>query len=263
MFDAIHQSTLNMALRCGEQFRRRYIEGEIIPSSIAASRGTALHKANEVNLKQKIATRVDLPVSDMLDAARDAYVANLRAGVFLAKEDVPRKNELLNEGLKQTLTLTGLYAQAVAPKIVPIEIEREFSIDVGLEWPLAGRIDHEQDGVVNDLKTAGKSWSEGKINSELQPVFYSLAHEREFGVRPKFVYNILVALKTPKHQIQERTCTDTDYTALMAKLAVFIKMVKAGVFLPADPTSWACSPKWCGYHSTCPYVGNQPAKAWV
>ena len=52
MIDSIHQSTANTALRCGEQFRRLYIEDERIPPGIAAGRGTGVHKANEVNLKQ-------------------------------------------------------------------------------------------------------------------------------------------------------------------------------------------------------------------
>jgi hypothetical protein len=105
MFDSIHQSTLNMAFRCGEQFRRRYLLGEIIPPSIAATRGTALHKANEVNLRQKVATQVDLPVADLKDAARDSYVYNLRNGVFLSDEEIPQKNQLINEGLNQALSL--------------------------------------------------------------------------------------------------------------------------------------------------------------
>ena len=74
MIDSIHQSSLGTALRCGEQFRRRYIEGERVPPGVAAGRGTGVHKANEVNLNQKVITGTDLKLSDLKDAARDGFV---------------------------------------------------------------------------------------------------------------------------------------------------------------------------------------------
>lgn len=264
MIDSVHQSTLAMALRCGEQFRRRYILGQIIPPSIAMARGTALHAANETNLVQKVGTKKDLPLSDLQDAARDSYVRSLRNGIFLSKPEASSKDRLVNEGLNQSLDLTTLYHAEVAPEIVPIEVERPFKIDLGLGLPIAGRIDHEQSQEVDDLKSASKSWVEGKINREIQPVFYSIAHENEFNVRPLFRYHILVALKRkPKRQVQERICTDADYNALFARIETFIKMIQSGVFPPAEIGTWACSEKYCGYHSTCVYVGNGPAKKWI
>jgi hypothetical protein len=264
VIDSIHQSTLSMALRCGEQFRRRYINGEIIPPSIAAARGTGLHKANEVNLKQKIKSKKDLDANTLKDAARDAFLYNLKNGVFLPKEDQSAAKKLINEGLNQCLDLTELYRNDVSPKIQPLEVERPFKIDIGLELPIAGRIDHEQTGEVDDLKTTTRAWAENRINKEVQPIFYSMAHEREFGTRPQFNYHILIALKrSSRHQIQSRTCADSDYRALIYRLQAFLRMYKAGVFPPAEVGAWICSPRWCGYHSTCPYVGNEPIKRWI
>ena len=257
MIEAIHQSSLNMAFRCGEQFRRRYIMDEIIPPGIAAGRGTGVHKANEVNLKQKIRTGIDLPVSDMKDAARDGYVNAFKNGVYLCRDDRPAKNKLLNDGLNETLTLTGLYHDEVAPEIKPVEVERQFFIDIGLSMPLAGIIDIEQDEKVDDLKTAGKSWSPNQIEKEIQPIFYSLAHEKETGIRPVFNYHILVNLKTgAKRQVQSIKATNNHYSALFEKLKMFIRMIETGTYLPANPTSWWCDEKWCGYYLSCPYMGN-------
>lgn len=253
-----------MGLRCGEQLRRRYFLNEIIPPSIAASRGTSLHKANEVNLRQKITTKKDLPLDDLLDAARDSFMNNLREGIFLPKAQQSEKVKLIGEGLNQSLRLTRLYRESVAPGIVPIEVERPFKIDIGLELPIAGRIDHEQNQYVDDLKTSTKKWVENRIHAELQPVFYSIAHEYEFNTRPQFRYHVLIALKkSEQHQLQTRTCLDSDYQALVYRLQTFIRMIKSGVFLPAAVGSWACSEKWCGYWSTCRYVGNGPAKRWI
>ena len=254
MIDSIHQSTLNMAFRCGEQFRRRYIENEILPPGIAAGRGTGVHAANEANMKYKIIEKKDLPISDMKDAARDGYVKAFSNGVYLSKDDIPEKDKLLNDGLNDTLTLTELYGNEVAPSIKPKEVEREFTLDIGLPIPLAGKIDIEETNTVHDLKTAKKSWSNGQINKEIQPLFYSLVHEKETGVRPEFIYSILVALKTPKLQVQSITPTDKMYEALYNKLNVFCAMLQAGTFLPANPASWWCDPKWCGYYYSCKYV---------
>jgi hypothetical protein len=52
-----------MFQRCGEQYRRRYLENEIIPPGISARIGSGVHKAAEINFRAKIQTgedRVDL-----------------------------------------------------------------------------------------------------------------------------------------------------------------------------------------------------------
>lgn len=258
MLESIHQSSLGMALRCGEQFRRRYVEGEVHPPGVAAIRGTALHYANEVNMKQKVNSQEDLPESDLQDAARDKYVERVSIeGVHLVKEDLSRKNDILNDGLNQTVALTSLYRKEVAPEIQPVEVERPFELRLdGCELPIGGRMDIESSKRVHDLKGAGKAWAKGQIEKEIQPVFYSLGHEIIEGVRPEFVYHILVATKDPYRQIQSITVTERHYEALKAKIQTVERMLKAGVFPPANPTSWWCSPKWCGYYLTCKYVGN-------
>jgi len=263
MVETIHQSSLNMALRCGEQFRRRYIEGEIIPPSIAAARGTGVHGANEVNLRHKVKKGSDLPLDDLKDAARDKYVKTISGGIYLAKEDRPSKAKLLNEGLNDTLRCTKVYGEEVAPNIHPVAIEEPFEIDVGLELPLAGQMDYQEKPIVGDLKTTSKKWQEGRIRKEIQPILYSFVHEKTRQVRPEFIYHILIARRNKEGiptseelQTQSITPSNGDYEALLSKLEMFIKMLKAGVFVPANPTSWWCDPKWCGYWETCPYVGN-------
>lgn len=264
MIEAIHQSSLNMILRCGEQFRRRYMMGEIIPPGIAAGRGTGVHAANEANLKQKIFSGVDLPIGDMKDAARDGYVRAFKNGVYIPRDQVSQKTQLLNNGLNETLELTKLYGDEVAPEIEPVEVEREFFIDVGLPIPLAGKIDIERKAKVDDLKTSSKKWPEGQIEKEIQPAFYSYVHEKETGVRPEFVYHILRVLKRgAERQIQRMTPTDVHYNALFAKLHGMVRMIETGVFPYANPTEWYCNPRWCGFYDTCKGVGNSPTKLWV
>ena len=255
MIDSIHQSMLNTLLRCGEQFRRRYIEGEIIPPGIAAGRGTGVHKANEVNLKQKLITKEDMSLSDLQDITRDGYVHAFSNGVFIPKIQLPEKKKLLNDGLNDAIKCTKVYRNDVAPSLNPVSVEEEFSINVGLELPIAGRMDYQDVPEIGDLKTTTKKWPQIRITQEIQPVFYSYAHEQERGVRPDFIYNILIARKyDEEHQKLTMKATDADYKALFAKLKVFIKVIKTGAFLPANATDWICSEKWCRYYPTCKFV---------
>jgi hypothetical protein len=260
-----------MALRCGEQFRRRYIGGEVIPPSIAAGRGTAVHKANKVNLKAKVVGKRDLPLADLQDVTRDAYVQTFQsAGVYIPKEELPAKERLLNDGLNDALRCTKIYKEEVAPQINPVEIEKPFEIDVGLDLPLAGRMDYQEEPRVGDIKTTSLKWQENRIEKEIQPVFYSYVHEKETGIRPEFVYHILIARRNKKgaptsegYQIQKLKPSMQHYKALFAKLELMIRMLKTGVFPPTNPTNWVCSPKWCGYWHTCEYVGNSLPKKWI
>lgn len=270
MITSIHQSSLNMALRCGEQLRRRYFKNEIIPPSIAACRGTGVHAANKINLRQKIQTKSDLNMADIKDAIRDGYVeAVSKNGVFLSKEEQPAKKRLVNEGLEDALRCGELYRKEVSPKLNPLAVEEKFTVDVGLPLLLAGIIDYQEEPILGDLKTTSKTWPEGRIHQEIQPVLYSYVHEHEKKIRPRFTYHILVARRgkngPTSEALQEQSMipTDANYHALFAKLRMFCKIVETGTFIPANPTSWWCTEKWCGYYLTCPYVGNALPKKWI
>lgn len=257
MIKEIHQSTLGMALRCGEQFRRRYIEGEIIPPGVAAIRGTSVHKANEVNLNAKIKTGKDEPLDVLLDAAEDTFYKTSADGIYLSRAEIPEKKKILEKSLTEALQLTTTYHQTVAPEIIPKHVERKFVIDAGFSMPLAGIMDIEQDGKVDDIKTSGMKWPEGRIKQEIQPTFYSFAYEHEFGQRPDFRYHILIPYKSgAQRQVQDFTATDMDYNVLRARIGVLEGILKTGLFVPAHPGSWWCCEKWCGYWSTCKFVGN-------
>jgi hypothetical protein len=273
MIDEIHQSTLSQALKCPEQLRRRYIEMEIIPPSIAMGRGIGVHAANEANLKHKLVKGKDMPLDDVLDAARDGYVhAFEEAGnqVYLPKGDQPAKRRLMNEGLNDALRCAELYRHEVAPRINPIAIEEPFLISVlGIQRPLAGRMDYQELPLVGDLKSTTKKWAPHRIHEEIQPVFYSYVHEHERGVRPEFRYDILIARRgkdgnptSTELQTQSLSPTTGHYRALFAKLQAFERMLDSGVFMPANPGAWWCSERWCGYWQTCPYVGNSKSKKW-
>ena len=151
----------------------------------------------------------------------------------------------------------------VSPHLNPVEVEKKFKVQVpGITRPLAGRMDIDEHYRLGDLKTSGKKWVAGRAQEEIQPTFYTYVHEAETGIRPIFDYHILIARRgkygptTQDYQPIHLEITDRDYRALKAKLQIFEDALQKGVFLPALPTSWWCSSKWCNYYQICKYVGN-------
>jgi hypothetical protein len=256
MIKAIHQSTLGSWLRCGESFRRRYIEGEIIPPGIAARRGSGAHKAAEVNHRQKIKSGIDLPLGDLKDAARDEYMRLIKdEGVFLTKDELPSKDKILNEGLNQTIQATEVYRAEVAPKIQPVRVEEKITIDVpGIALPISGMLDAEDDkGFIQDLKVAKRKNQEW-ADREVQVGFYYLLRKGSIGDWPKgFKYQFIIPNKTMLHEELTTYRNMKQIQVLFRYIEQFLKDLKEGNFKPADPGSWLCNPEWCGYYRDCKY----------
>ena len=62
-------------------------------------------------------------------------------GVFIAKDQIAEKDELLSRGLEAAVRLTQLYREALAPAIQPLLVEEKMIMDAGLDLPLQGTID--------------------------------------------------------------------------------------------------------------------------
>jgi len=255
--EAITQSMLGMFLRCAHQFERRYLRGEIIPPGIAARRGSATHKAAQVNHEQKLHTKEDLPVGDLQDAARDHYIKQVKEeGVFIAKDHLSEKDQLLAQGLDAAVRLTKLYRDSLAPTIQPTLVEEKLIFDAGLDLPLQGTIDvFTQNHWLPDLKTADKSKGAGEADNSLQLTFYAGLVAQHTGDWPQRIsLEILVNTKEPKLQSLPTTRGPADWANLMLRVQLMLAQIRAGLFPPCDPNAWICSPQWCGYFWTCQYA---------
>ena len=256
MIKSIHQSHLGMFLRCPAQFERRYINGEIIPPGISARRGSATHKAAQINHQQKITSREDLPIDSLQDATRDEYVRLVKdEGVFIPKDKVSEKDKLLADGMDAATRLTKLYRESLAPQIQPVLAEKFLTVDAGIGLPLAGTIDVlTEDDWMPDLKTADKSKSAGEADNSLQLTFYSGLVANHVKKWPnKISLEILVNNKEPKLQSLETTRGPEHWKNLLLRVQLMIAQINTGLFPPCDPGAWICSPKWCGYFESCKY----------
>jgi hypothetical protein len=259
MIESITQSALGMWDRCGEQFRRRYIDDEIIPPGIAARIGTGVHKGAEVNHRAKKVTRKDEPLSVVQDAARDGYVKACQEGVYFAPDDVAGAKKTLAEGVDVTTNLAKLYHSSLAPKIQPVIVEERIFLEVDALWlPFSGMADvYTEDDWLPDLKTADKKWPNGRADTEIQATLYNELLAARTGHYPvKISFEVFTKSKMEHHSF-ETTRTPDDFLILVEKAKLMLKSIKAGIFPPAPPGSWVCDPRYCGWWHSCGFISRR------
>jgi hypothetical protein len=253
---------LDLYLNCGEAYRRRYIERQIIPPGIALIRGSAVHAPAEVNHKQKRDSGVDLSEAELTAIAASAFDEKVkREGVELTREEKGiGAQKAIGQGKDGAVRLTKLYSKAVAPDIQPDLVEERVRIELpDSPMDMVGVIDvttKEKDIV--DLKTSSKSKSKSEAETSLQLSWYAMAYRALTGTDPRSVrLEVLVDTATPKHQRLETTRTRRDYEVLVNRVNTAMGGIKAGVFVPANAGHWLCSRKWCGFAPTCPYYNAE------
>lgn len=100
MIDHLSASQLSRFTRCSEMWRRQYIEGDIVPVGAAAHIGQAVHKAAEINFRQKIQSRTDLPADVLQDAAVQEFIRSVRdEGIYFT----PKQRQNVQQFLAQSL----------------------------------------------------------------------------------------------------------------------------------------------------------------
>ena len=251
----ISHSRFSMYLRCGEQYRRRYVEKETIPPGIALIRGRSVHKGIELDNRHKLEAGKGISKKDLIAIADSEFTKTLKAeGVFFSREERGQRRKLIGVGRDNTVKLTGLYSEEMAPLITPKQVEMKFEMPCG-EHTLTGRIDNvDIEDALRDTKTANKRKSQGEVDSMDQLTFYAIAYEYLFGAPPKkIVIDTLVCSKVAKYDPIVTARSRDDITMLIRRIYAVIGGMERGVYLPSDPTKWNCSPRWCGYYETCKY----------
>lgn len=96
--------------------------------------------------------------------------------VFL---DGEKPGYLKDEGIQ----LLATYHKNLAPKIQPVEVEREFLLDTGVtELPLKGYIDLIDDQhYIIDHKTSKRSFPKDAAERDIQLTAYAMAHRKLYG----------------------------------------------------------------------------------
>lgn len=257
-------SSLEMLAKCGEQWRRRYLEGEIIPPGIAAVQGTGVHAGAAANYRQKIDSHIDLPKADIVDAAVEGFKAGVAGGLILTPEEVAvGRDKVLGQATDQVVSLASLHADEVAPAYQPVAVEERIRISLPGPRDMLGVVDLITDGrLVVDHKTAGKAKTQDEADSSFQLTYYAAAHAARFGAVPSELrLEVLVKTQKPKRQVLSTQRDSGDFRALAARIDAANRAVSSGTFVPAPVGAWWCAPKWCGYWASCPFVNRERAQA--
>lgn len=262
-FDQPHLSIsqLEMLSKCGEQYRRRYIEREIVPPGIALIVGTATDRTVTRNLQHKIDHKQLLTLEEVADTARDGLNQAWEGGVKLEPEEaIAGVKKVKGEAVDKAVRLSVLHAREKAPRLEPTHVQRKWAVELkGYPVDLVGVIDvQEGSSAVRDTKTSGKTPAENIAEQSDQLTAYALALRVIDGKPPaKVALDYLIDNKTPVLRTFESKRDNDDFAALLRRVEVAIMALDKGVFMPARQTDWWCSPRWCGYHATCRFV-RQP-----
>lgn len=252
---------LDMYCRCPESYRRRYIEGEVIPPGIALAKGKGLHAGAETNMRQKIASFEDLPASDIVDASVAAFEAEIAGGIALDSAEASIGASIVVAAAKDAVAeMAQVHADEQAPEYQPILVEETVRFELPGPRDLLGIIDlATDDGKVVDFKTARRKKKQGDADDSVQLSIYAAAYERKTGTPPDRVrLDVLVqGSKGITRQVLDSSRGAADMDALANRINVISSAIESGIFPPAPPGAWNCSRRWCGFFDSCIYVNSE------
>lgn len=279
----LHASALALFSRCGEQFRRRYLEGEIKAPANYIIVGRATDTAVSADLIHKIKQGKLLGAREIDDIAAGVVERNYR-------DEVDMRGESMTKGTARELAINraknfaSFAHRNLNPTIHPKAIQRDWSVRLdgflkrrglkGLKIDYVGTLDIEEwlfdfshlepdpaHTAIRDLKTSMRSPQKDAVEAkhDIQMTSYALGKLTEDKVMPEHVQvDYLVDYKRGiEHKPVFGTKDDFNLAALFNRIEITARSLKAGIFVPAPRDHWCCSEKWCGYWATCPYIKNK------
>jgi hypothetical protein len=251
----LHWSQISIYTKCAEQFRRRYICGDIIPPSVALVTGKGFHRGVETTLKHKM-EKGELPSVGMAqEAAHDAVEKEFTESEIALAEEDGTKEQAKAAAIDTAVMCATMHHNELAPHVNPIAIERPWVINItGYPVQIAGTIDCDEGEIIDDWKSAKKSPSANEAHDSGQITMYSMAKFVCDKIIPRARIGYVVKTKTPKTLWLETTRTKDDFRPMLAVIERISAAIEKEIFPFASsmsPRPWWCSPKWCGYYNTC------------
>lgn len=254
-------SRISSYLMCGEVYKRAYELKEVCPPGIVLLRGRSFHQGAAKNFKQKKETGKDMPksqVTDFMDSVFE-YIRREEGFRLTQEEQSVGKAKTLDKARYTIKSLGEIFADKFAPPIHPDWVEEKRVIKIpGTDVELSSKLDLATTArEVIEMKTTVRTWSQQKVDTDIQLTWYSLMYESITGEKPSRIQLAAFVVKTIPDIVPvytERTLR--DYKVLERVINSAIEGIKKGVFLPCERGHWKCNPKYCGYWHTCPYVNH-------
>jgi CRISPR/Cas system-associated exonuclease Cas4 (RecB family) len=246
-------SSISQFLRCPLQFYFERVVG--LPrrsASDAQVLGSSVHAALAL-YHRRLQAGEQVPPGPILEAFHGAWdslageVGVIPTGGKSLDDSRALGASLLEVYLKEP-ALEGILA-VEQPVLAPVANSRgEY-----LERPLLvipDLIVRDGDGTlkVNEIKTAGRSFSESDVGTSLQPSCYASALYELTGEEPLIEYVVLVKTKVPKVQRIETVRTPNDFGRLGDTIEAVGRAIDAGSFFPVE-SPMNCS--GCNFFREC------------
>lgn len=256
MIDHLSASQLTLFQRCAEHWRRRHIENERLPLTIPAHVGRAVRETVLLSLRHRMDTGLPMTPEHLRDVAVDAYARSLKNGVYVAPEELSSARAALADGRNSVATLAELFRRELSPRLRPADVDRRVLLDLGLPLPVLVTLDCiTPEGDLQQVATASRRWSADRLNGSPAHALRREALRRHGGTpAARLFVNVLVDSKTPALQILEAPHSPEELAVVLRRFRLMLSSVAAGIFPPAAPESWICTPRWCGYFYSCPHV---------
>lgn len=249
--DHISSTQVSMFCRCQAAWMFRYVWGKSVPPKSAMMRGTCVHKAVARDYAQKVVSKVNLPVADVLDAFSDEYETRSDAVAWKESED---KGKIKDGGI----AVLAKYHEVVAVNVQPVDVEQSFSMNVA--WvqddedhsiSYRGILDVADDaGGITDLKSTSKTPKRVSGDHSGQIVGYFTGKEA-MGDEPKSAHlDYLVVLKEPKIVQFTVEVTDSQKKFFLTQIPKIVMAMEAGNYYAARGSMY-CSPDGCGFWKMC------------
>lgn len=240
-------SRIKMFLRCPLQYCFKYVEGINIPPDGNLLLGKSIHKALEVNYRQKIQTRVDLPVEQLFEIHATAFDEMTKAEEVAFDEDEdPGKLKDCGIGCLKA------YCAELAPSIQPVSVEEHFVLEFdNVPYSFQGYLDIvDEKGFIRDHKCVKRSYAANAAEEDIQLTGYNLAHNCLKGKAPAgLIFDCLVKNKVPKiMSVSSGPRSERQLNRFLKLMGSVAEAMKSGIFYPAEG-NMACS--YCGYKDKC------------
>lgn len=168
---------------CPKKYDYRYVKEIPVAPKVELAFGIALHSALETNFSQKIESRKDLPLEEVLAAFRAALADGLKG---VPEENMRGKADAhYLRSMGETFVDRFMKERAPAMQPAPRGVETAFKLPLPGGHELSGKMDLiDTDWVLHDFKTSSKPYDPRKAD-KTQLVIYAWACERMFGRLPK------------------------------------------------------------------------------
>ena len=257
-------SSIGMLYRCPRQFQHRYLRHEKERPGEGLVIGSFFHGGLEMNYGQKIESHTDVPLSDVIQYLGDVVVPDVleeSGGPDNVKWDSSQ-----DEAHKDSERILSAYYRTVVPRVQPIAVESKFQIAFpGVEVPIIGYVDTEEQARVIDTKTGRQASRKLKPSWQLQARLYSFARQKPteyHSISRAKTPTIVTALESEAMVMPVPSDGQmSELTRLVNTAAELVRHFLSVYGVDEEWPTWGAIPDWsrnvlpcdmCGWRAGCP-----------